>query len=323
MRLLALAAFAIVAGVVSAIAGAALTPPEVINALMHPHGAGDAATIVWQLRVPRICIAALVGAMLAIAGVLLQGMLRNPLVDPYLTGVSAGAGAAIALAVLAGVSTLATPALGFVAGLGTAVVVAALARRGSGIDANRLILAGISLSAFFSAVIALAIARANSVDAAAQIIGWLAGSMAGRDWHDVVAVLPYAACGVLLALFASPALNAMRVGEVRARSAGVNVERAQWLILAASSLLASASVALAGIIGFIGLIVPHVARRLVGSDVRRTLPAAALIGSTLAMLSDALARTLIAPAELPVGVLLAFAGVPAFLFLYLRGMQRT
>jgi len=318
MKLAVLAFAALAAAFVSLlVGGSVIAPADVFHALVHPQ-ASDVATIVWQLRMPRVCAAAVVGASLAIGGVLLQGMLRNPLVDPYITGVSAGAAMAIALAIVAGVAAPATPALGFVAGLGTAVLVAALARRGSSVDVNRLILAGISLSALFAAIVTFTIVRAQSPDYAQQIIAWLAGSMAGRGWRDLAYALPYALAGTVLAVVAIPALNALRVGDVRARAVGVDVDRAQWLILAASSLLAASSVALAGIIGFVGLIVPHLARRIVGSDARALLPACALCGATLCIIADAVSRSIVAPAELPVGVLLAFIGVPAFLYLYLR-----
>jgi len=300
------------------VGGTPLAPADVLAALLHPHAQGDVATIVWQLRMPRLSIAAVVGASLASCGAMLQGMLRNPLVDPYLTGVSAGAGAAIAIAILAGVSATATPAIGFVAGLAAAILVAALARRGSGIDANRLILAGVSLSALFAAIVTLAIVRAQSNDYATAIVAWLAGSMAGRGWRDLAIAAPYALAGALLCVAAVPALNALRVGDVRARAVGVDVGRAQWIILAASSLLAASSVVLAGLVGFIGLIVPHIARRVVGSDARALLPASALIGATLCIGADAICRWAVAPAELPIGVLLAFVGVPAFLYLYLN-----
>jgi iron complex transport system permease protein len=318
-RLAAILAFTLLACGVSLLAGGSnIAPRTILAALLHPQLHDDLTTIVWQLRMPRVVIAAVVGAALAIGGTLLQGMLRNPLVDPYLTGVSAGAAAAIALAVLAGVSAPLLPGLGFVVGLFTAVLVAALARRGSGLDANRLILAGISVSALFSAIITFAIVRSSSIDAAQSILAWLAGSMAGRGWHDLAFALPYLAIGTVLALLAVPALDAMRVGDVRARAVGVNVERAQWIILASTSLLAAAGVALAGMIGFIGLIVPHIARRIVGSSARVLLPAAALCGAALCTLADAIARSIVAPSELPIGVLLAFIGVPAFLYLYLH-----
>ncbi|HTV92449.1 MAG TPA: iron ABC transporter permease, partial [Verrucomicrobiae bacterium] len=203
-------------------------------------------------------------------------------------------------------------------GLLTAVLVAALARRGSGVDSNRLILAGISVSALFSAIVAFAIARSNSPDAAQSILAWLAGSMAGRGWHDLLFATPYLVAGVILAFLAAPALDALRVGDVRARTVGVDVDRAQWLILASTSLLAASGVALAGMIGFVGLIVPHVARRLVGSRALALLPACALCGAALCASADAVARSIVAPSELPIGVLLAFIGVPAFLYLYLQ-----
>ncbi len=274
--------------------------------------------IVWQLRLPRVCVGATVGASLALCGTIMQGMLRNPLVDPYLTGVSAAAAAAIAIAILAGAAAAAMPGIGFVAGLGAALLVAALARRGGGIDPSRLILAGVSLSTLFAAIVTLAIVRAQSNDYASTILAWLAGSMAGRGWHDLAVVAPYVALGTLLAILSVAPLNALRIGEQRARAVGVDVDRAQWTILAAASLLAAGSVVLAGLVGFVGLIVPHVARRIVGSDLRVLLPASAAVGAALCMLADAICRRIVAPAELPIGVLLALIGVPAFLYLYLR-----
>lgn len=300
------------------VGGSTISPHDVAAALLHPSTGGATAIIVLQLRLPRVVIAAVVGACLALCGAMLQGMLRNPLVDPYLTGVSAGCAAAIAISVLTGVAASLTPGIGFLAGLGTALLVAALARRGSGIDANRLILAGVSLSALFASIVTLAIVSAQSNDYASAIVAWLAGSMAGRGWHDLLATLPYVAAGLLLALLAVAPLNALRVGDVRARAAGVDVDRAQWTILASSSLLTASSVVLAGMVGFVGLIVPHVARRLVGSDARALMPACACVGAALCMLADAICRSVVAPAELPIGVLLAFIGVPAFLYLYLR-----
>ncbi len=318
-RLPAILAFTLLACAASLLAGGStIAPGAIIGALLHPHARDDVTTIVWQLRMPRVAIAAAVGAALAVGGALLQGMLRNPLVDPYLTGVSAGAAAAISLAVLSGIAVPFLPALGFVAGLLTAMLVAALARRGTGVDPNRLILAGISISALFSAIVAFAIARSNSLDAAQSILAWLAGSMAGHGWRDLLFAAPYLAAGAILALLAAPSLDALRVGDIRARAVGVDVDRAQWLILASTSLLAAAGVALAGMVGFIGLIVPHVARRIVGSGARALLPACALCGASLCALADAVARSVVAPSELPIGVLLAFIGVPAFLYLYLQ-----
>lgn len=313
--LLVVAFLALLGGLL--VGGTQLPLRDIVAAFFHPH-ASDATTIVWQLRLPRVIIGAVVGASLAIAGAILQGMLRNPLVDPFLTGVSAGAAVAIVAGMAAGISAALVPALGFGAGIGTALLVAALARRGSGLDATRLILAGVSLSSFFSAIIAFVLTRLQTTDAAPAIIGWLAGSLAGRGWSDLAFAAPYALVGTLLAILSVPALNALRLGDVRAASVGVDVGRAQWIILAAASLLTASSVTLAGTVGFVGLVVPHIARRIVGSDVRAVIPASALLGGTLTIAADALCRSLFAPTEIPIGVLLAFIGVPAFLYLYLR-----
>jgi iron complex transport system permease protein len=299
------------------VGGSALAPGEVLGALLHPAAAGDANAIVWSLRVPRVAIAACVGAALAVSGVLLQGLLRNPLVDPFLTGVSAGAGAAIALAVAAGIASTFVPAIGFAAGLGTALLVAFLARRGSGVDAERLILAGISLSALFSAIVTLVLVRLGR-EGGDAVLAWLAGSLASRGWQDLGATAPYALGGLALAALAAPSLNALRLGSSVARAVGVDVARTQWLVLGAAALLTAAAVALAGIVGFVGLIVPHLARRVVGTDARASLVASALLGAAIVPLADALARSIAAPAEIPLGVLLAFVGVPTFLYLYLR-----
>lgn len=298
--------------------GTPIAPADVFAAILHPHSGSDIAISVWQIRMPRACVAAFVGVQLAVAGALLQGMLRNPLVDPYLTGTSAGAGAAIAVAIVAGAPPTLIPAIGFVAGLITALLVAALARRGTGLDATRLILAGVSLSALFSAFITIVLIRQQNSDYAAQIISTLAGSLAGRGWSDIAAATPYTIVGLALCAAAAPALNALRVGDARAIASGLNVNRAHWLILAAAALLTATAVALSGIVGFLGLIVPHVARRAVGTDARVLLPASAFLGAALCAAADAVSRTIVAPAELPIGIVLAFVGVPAFLYLYMR-----
>lgn len=303
------------------VGGSTLQPGEVIAALLHPQRDAT-ATIVWSLRLPRVAIAACVGAALAVSGALLQGLLRNPLVDPFLTGVSGGAGAAIALAVAAGVAAPLVPGLGFAAGLGTALLVALLARRGAGIDAERLILAGISLTAFFSAIVTLVLVRLGR-DAGDAVLAWLAGSLASRGWNDLLATLPYALVGLLLAALTAPSLNALRLGAGVARAVGVDIARTQWCVLGAAALLTASAVALSGIVGFVGLIVPHLARRIVGTDARATLAASALLGAALVSLADAVARSIASPTEIPLGVLLAFIGVPAFLYLYLRPANAT
>lgn len=322
-RLIAVAIATAIALLVSVSVGAtALAPLDVWSALLHPQAHSDVNTIVWVLRLPRVCIAALVGAALGVSGAMLQGMLRNPLVDPYLTGVSAGAAAAIAVAVVAGVAAPFVPAFGFVAGLATAIVVAVLARRGTGIDSNRLILAGVSLSALFAALVTVILTRIQQGAAAQTIISWLAGSLAGRGWHEVVWTLPYMIAGFALAILCIPALNVLRLGDTRAKAIGVNVDRVQWTIVASASLLTAAAVAFGGIIGFAGLIVPHMARRIIGTDARTLLLFSAILGAGFLALADAAARTLFAPTEVPIGVLLAVIGVPTFLYLYLHEGRR-
>jgi iron complex transport system permease protein len=323
LRLAALAALVPLAMLIGvAFGGAALAPDALAHALLHPSASGDAATIVWQLRVPRVAIAATVGGALALAGTLLQSLLRNPLVDPYLTGVASGAGASIAIAVTLGVAPVLVPPLGFCSGLATAVLVAVLARRGPRLDPERLVLAGVSLSALLSAVVAVAIERLARGTASEAILAWLAGSLAGRGWSDLAAASPEALGGALLGAATIPALNVLRLGEGRAAALGVDVVRLQWALLVASTLLTAAAVALAGLLGFVGLVVPHLARRVVGADLRALVPASVLVGASLVVIADALARTLAAPAEIPLGVLLAFVGVPTFLVLYLRGEAR-
>lgn len=320
-RLIALFAAAIAAMAFSLIAGgSAVSVPHVWSALLHPNGGVD-ATIVWQLRLPRVLIGALVGAALAVSGALLQGLLRNPLVDPYLTGVSAGAAVAIVAAITAGVAIALVPALGFAAGIATAVVVAAFARRGTGIDPTRLILAGVSISSLCAAVIALLLTSVQNTQAAPAIVGWLAGTLAGRGWHELLLTLPYLTAGSIVAILAVPGLNALRVGELQAAALGVDLPRVQWMVLASASLLTASAVTLSGTVGFIGLIVPHLARRIVGADARYAVPAAAFAGAALTVAADVLCRTLFAPEELPIGVLLAFIGVPVFLYLYARGAR--
>jgi iron complex transport system permease protein len=281
------------------VGGTPLAAHDVLFSLAHPHTVSDVGTIVWALRLPRVAIAALVGATLSTAGFELQGLLRNPLVEPSLIGVSAGAGAAIAIGVALGVAVPLLPGIGFAAGIAVAVLVALLSRRAGGLDVERLI---------------TALARGQ----ADAIISWLAGSLAGRGWNEIGWALPYALVGAAIAIAAIPSLNALRLGPALAASVGVDVVRVQWLLLASAALLTAAAVSLSGLVGFVGLIVPHLARRLVGSDARIALPLTALLGAALVTIADAASRTLFAPAEIPLGVLLAFIGVPAFLYLYLR-----
>src|SRR5579883_1919555 len=208
MRLAGLLAIALGAALLATLCGGTwIDPAQVLRALVHPRP-DDVSTIVWQLRLPRVAIGAVTGASLGVAGALLQGLLRNPLVDPYLTGVSAGAAVAIVAGTIAGVTFAALPLLGFCAGIAAALLVA-------GLDSTRLILAGVALSSLFSAAIALMLTRLPVGAAAPAILGWLAGSLSGRGWSELTFCAPYVAAGFAGALAAVPSLNALRLGDVR------------------------------------------------------------------------------------------------------------
>jgi iron complex transport system permease protein len=278
---------------------------------------GDAARLVASLRAPRVALAALVGAALALSGAAMQALLKNPLADPFLLGTSGGAATGAALATLAGVSPLLSPAAAFAGAAGASVGVAALARRGGRLDLQRLLLAGLIANAFFSAVLLVVFSVASS-QAARTMLFWMMGSLADATFPRVGALLPWAAVGgVALAAFAAP-LNLMAVGEENAAALGVDAERTKALVFLAASLLTGAAVAFAGIIGFVGLLVPHAVRAVAGNDQRRLLPLCALAGAALLVVADAVSRTVFAPAELPIGAVTAAVGAPLFAWMLLR-----
>lgn len=320
--LLALSAGMLAAATFGAAVGAVAFPPAtMLAAALHPSGLGAASTIFWLLRLPRVLIGALVGASLAVSGTLLQGLLRNPLVDPYLTGASAGAALAIAVAIACGVSAPAYSAIAFFAALAVTLLVALLARSGGGLSPDRLIIAGVSLSALFAGLTTLVILLAPSSYVSLSILAWLGGSLVGHGWRDLAWASIYACAGFAVALTAVPALNALRLGQKRAQSIGVDIERTRWLVVVATCLLTAAAVSISGIIGFVGLIVPHVARAAIGHDLRWTLAASIPLGAIVVVLADTLARSAAPPLELPLGILLSILGVPAFLYLAWRKVR--
>jgi iron complex transport system permease protein len=291
---------------------------SVLDAFAHPHATGDVATIVWALRLPRVLIATLVGAALGVSGSLLQSMLRNGLVDPYLTGGSAGAAFTIAIAIALGVPPPFYAGLAFAAALATTVCVAGLARRGRGVSPERLILAGIAVSSLFAGLTTLVIMLSPSASVSLSILAWLGGSLAGHGWNDLGWAALYAAIGFSLAASTVPALNAIRLGDTRAIALGVDMPRTRWLTLIASSLLVAAAVSVSGVIGFVGLIVPHLVRAMCGADTRWIVPASIPAGAVIVVFADTLARSAVPPIELPIGVLLSLIGVPVFLFIAFR-----
>jgi iron complex transport system permease protein len=281
------------------------------------------AVILFQLRIPRVLLAVLVGSALAAAGALFQALFRNPMADPAIIGVSSGAALGAIVAILLGgglaLGGLAVPIAGFAGAMAVAVLVYRLGRIGSSVQVGTLLLAGIAVAAVVSAVISLIMAFSG--EQVRSIYFWLLGGLAGRGWDSLWAAGALVAAGLSLSLLGVRDLNAMALGEERASQLGVDVERFKLRMLATGSLLAAAAVSVAGVIGFVGLMTPHILRLVLGADHRRLLPAVVIGGAAFMVLADLAARTLLAPEEIPVGALTALLGGPFFLFLLRR--ERT
>lgn len=279
--------------------------------------------IVWTFRTPRALLAAVVGAALAVAGTVLQAVVRNPLADPYLFGISSGASVGAVLVLTLGsaaVGGLSLPFAAFVGALLATVLVYTLAQQGGRAAPTRLILAGVALGYVLSAVTSFLVLRASTPGggAVSGVLYWLAGSLADAKWRYLgLPSLVLLGATAWLLLRARP-LNALLVGEESALALGVNPERFRLELFVVTSLLVGVAVAISGAIGFVGLMIPHVVRLLFGSDHRRVLPLAALLGAVYLVLVDVLSRVLIAPQELPVGIVTAAFGGPFFLWLLRR-----
>ena len=279
--------------------------------------AGQTARLIASLRIPRVLLAALVGASLGLAGAALQALLKNPLADPFLLGTSGGAATGAALAAMAGASPLLSPGAAFVGAAAASVGVAALARRGGRLDLQRLLLVGLIANAFFSAIL-LAVFSVASGEAARSMLFWMMGSLASASSVKIAALLPYVVAGAAVLLASASRLDLFAVGEENAAALGVDVEKSKRLIFLAASLLTGAAVAFAGVIGFVGLLVPHAVRLAAGNRQRVLLPLSAVSGAALLVFADALGRAVIAPAELPIGAVTAAVGAPVFAWLLLR-----
>jgi iron complex transport system permease protein len=320
-KLFALFALVVVCALAGIAFGAvALSPADLVAALFHPSSSDLASTVLWDIRLPRVLIGACVGAGLGVAGAMLQMLFRNPLVDPYISGVSAGAALAAAVGFSIGVSFAAIPALAFGGGLACAFVVALIGAREGAAGNLRLVLAGVAISALCAAAITLLLLRAGETGGL-SVLGWLAGGIGGRGWTELLWVSGYLLVGFSAAAFVVNELNALRLGAAAAGGLGLNVDIARWRILSIAALITAACVAVSGVVGFVGLMVPHAMRRLFGGDARRMLPACAIGGAAAVIFADTLARTLAPPSEIPLGVLLAFAGVPFFLAVARRPVE--
>lgn len=283
-------------------------------------------TIVWNIRFPRVVLAGLVGASLAIAGAAFQGLLRNPLADPYTLGVSSGASVGAVLTIFLHISipvigSYTLPFLSILFALITIIAVLIFAKRiDRSMKVETIILTGVIFSSFLSAFISLMIALTG--DELRQIVSWLMGSVSMRGWEYIQIILPFFLIGSFLLLMNGNELNAMSFGEERAQHLGVNVKRRKMLVLTAGSILTGAAVAVSGTIGFVGLVIPHLTRLLWGPDHKHLLPLSMLTGSAFLILADLTARTVISPTELPIGVITSLIGAPVFAAILIRNKRK-
>jgi len=272
------------------------------------------STIVLHVRLPRIIMAGLVGAALGTAGAAYQGIFRNPLADPYLTGISQGAalGAVIGFILPYNIPAALIPALSFTGAVLCVFTVYSIARVGPTLPMTTLILAGVAIGAFLAAITSYLIIISG--DRAHGIIFWLLGTFSLADWWQVFIMTPYILLGiVIICLYARP-LNVMQLDEDQARQLGINTEKVKLIILCSATVATAAAVCFCGIIGFIGIIVPHLVRILFGPDYRLLLPLSALTGAIFLISADTISRTVLAPSEIPVGIITAIIGVPFFLY---------
>ncbi len=282
---------------------------------------GTAETIILSVRLPRVMLAGLIGAALGIAGATYQGLFRNPLADPYLIGVAQGAtlGAVIGFFLpfsLQAGGFGAIPIFAFIGALFSVAVVYSLARVGKTVPTTTLILAGVGLGALWWSVVSYLITiSGNRIHG---MIFWIMGSLALSSWTEVMVVLPYVVVGVIVILLYARSLNIMQLDEEQAQQLGINVEKVKLILLAAATLITAAAVAFVGTIGFVGIIIPHIVRLIWGPDHRFLLPLSVLTGAIFLILADLVARTVMAPTEVPIGVVTAICGVPFFLYLLRR-----
>ncbi len=320
---LLLCAAAVLAVLVSVRFGdVSLSTGEVLDALS---GEGRPAhrTILLELRLPRALLAVFVGGGLALAGAVFQALLRNPLAEPYILGISGGAAVGAVLVLTAGLTAAGSWALPVAAFAGALLAIVLVFRVASAadrsLDVRVLLLAGVVVGAFFTACIAFILAVSDAPTVRSAVL-WMMGSLAGADWRAVVVTAAYTVPSALLLITLARPLNLMAVGEETASYLGTDVERVKRVAYAVASLVTAAGVAVAGVIGFVGLIVPHGIRLLVGSDHRALLPLSFVAGGVFLTLADLGARVLLAPTEIPIGVVTAFLGVPLFLVLLRRSL---
>jgi iron complex transport system permease protein len=276
------------------------------------------AAIVWDIRLPRVLLGLLVGAMLSIAGGAYQGAFRNPLADPWLLGVAAGAGLGATIAIVGGASTTALgpmQAAAFLGALGAVALTFALGASAGSRSTASLVLSGVAVASFLTAI--QTYVQQRNADEIREVYSWILGRLSGASWSDVGVLAPYVVVTGVALLASRRALDVLAVGDDEAGSLGINVNRARLVVVLAATLGTAAAVSVSGLITFVGIIVPHTVRLLVGRSYRVILPLSLLFGGAFLTLADLIARTILEPAELPIGVVTAFFGAP-FFFVVLR-----
>lgn len=296
-----------------------IDPLTVINTFLG-NGSEQDELLLLEFRLPRIVIAVLIGMGLAVSGTVLQGVVKNPLADPGIIGINAGAGLAVMIFVIyfsteLGNSVFIMPIVAFIgAGLTAVVIYVFSYKKDEGVSPIRLILVGVAVAAGISALMIVLTLRIDP-ESYSFVATWLAGSIWGTSWNFVLALLPWLVILIPFVYFKSRVLDVMNLGDATAVSLGMNLERERRWLLAAAVALAAASVSVSGAIGFVGLIAPHMTRRLVGETHKYVIPIAALIGAVLVLTADTLGRLILQPAEIPTGVVVAIIGAPYFLYL--------
>lgn len=271
-------------------------------------------TIIWDIRLPRVVLAALVGAGLSIAGASFQGAFRNPLADPYLLGAAAGAGVGATLAIgYIQEPALLTP-LAFIGSLVGVAAAWAVGSAAGGLHSSAvMVLSGVAVMSFLTAV--QTVLQQQRSDSLQQVYSWILGQLSNSGWDAVERAVPGILIGSVVLIAYSRSLDLLELGDDKAHTIGISVTRARVLIVVAASLTTASAVAVSGLIGFVGLIVPHVVRRFVGTSYRKVLPMSLVVGAAFLVITDLIARTIISPAELPIGVITAFLGAPFFAWL--------
>jgi iron complex transport system permease protein len=332
----ALGVLTLVAAVIAIGIGAVrIEPAQVIAILLRQVGIAlpvafedQQQAVLLSIRLPRVLLGLMVGSSLAVAGAAMQGLFRNPLADPGLVGVSSGAAFAAVLVIVLGVTVFdasnlyALPVAAFLGGLATTLLIGRIASSDGRVSISTMLLAGIAIAALTGAGTGLLTFAANDAQLR-SITFWGLGSLGGATWELVLSAAPFLILATLMLPRVARALNAMLLGEAEAGHLGVNVERVKRTVIICTALAVGSSVAVAGVIGFVGLVVPHLVRLAIGPDHRGLIPASALLGSSLLVAADVIARTVVAPAELPIGIVTSLLGAPFFLWLLMKKRGRA